>query len=129
MGLFALLCAISLPFSVDAYRHYILSAETQTVIGILRRAQDMAMANKYEKSFGVSIQENQYVLFRGTSYSSRTISFDEVYPKTKSVAITPLNDIVFERISGEPAQAITLTLSNTNSSQKIDINIQGTINW
>ena len=129
MGFFVFLGAISLPFSIDAYRHYILSTETQMMVSILRRAQDMAMANKYEDSFGISIQENQYVLFRGTSYLNRTISFDEIYPKAKSIAIAPLNDIVFESVSGELDEAVMLTFSNTNSSQKIDINSQGAINW
>jgi len=129
MGFFVFLGAISLPFSIDAYQHYILSTETQMMVSILRRAQDMAMANKYEDSFGISIQENQYVLFRGTSYLSRTISFDEIYPKAKSIAIAPSNDIVFESVSGEPDEAVMLTFSNTNSSQKIDINSQGAINW
>jgi len=129
MGFFVFLGAISLPFSIDAYQHYILSTETQMMVSILRRAQDMAMANKYEDSFGISIQENQYVLFRGTSYLSRTISFDEIYPKAKSIAIAPSNDIVFESVSGGPDEAVMLTFSNTNSSQKIDINSQGAINW
>lgn len=129
MGLFVFLGAISLPYSIDAYKHYILSTETQMIVGVLRRAQDMAISNKYGDSFGVSVQQNQYILFQGTSYSSRNVPFDEFYPKSESITVTPINETVFQQLSGKPGQTTTLTLTTTVGTQKIDINSQGTINW
>lgn len=129
MGLFAFIGAISLPYTIDTYKHYLLSTETQMIIGILRRAEGMAIANKYGDSFGVSIQGTQYVLFRGSNYSSRNIPYDELYPKSESVAVLPLSEIVFQPISGKPGQATVFTLSSSGSTQQIDINAQGTINW
>lgn len=129
VGFFAAIGAITLPFSMDAYRHYLLSSETQMVVSILRRARDMAIANKYGDDFGISIEHAQYVLFRGESYSSRIVSFDELYPRAESVAVAPVGEIVFLPISGRPKATAVLTLTASGSTQIIDINPEGMINW
>lgn len=127
--LFTMLFAAAIPYSVESYRHYVLTTETKNMINVLRRAQMSSIANNYETTFGVAIQSTQTVLFRGTSYATRVQSFDEIYPKSEIITITAPSEIIFEQVSGRPNSASTITLSNFQKSQTITLNAQGAIDW
>jgi len=128
-AIFSLVSAVALPYGIKTYRHYLLTSETKNVVGAIRRAQTMAISNISEKKFGVSFQPTQVVVFRGNTYATRTASYDEIYPLATVVTITAPSEINFDRISGRPNAVATITLTNTYSSQVVDLNAEGAINW
>ncbi len=129
IALFGLLIAVGLPFGIDSYRNYLLTSETRNAVSILRRAQNLALANTYESSYGVALQEDGFILFQGTSFVSRNPGFDETYIRSSSITVSGLDEIVFLQISGSPIVSATTTLSNGVTSQKIYINEHGTLYW
>ena len=125
-----ILGAFGIPFGIDAYRSYLLTAQTKNTVAFLRRAQNLALTNKNQSSFGLSIQNDSYVLFQGASYASRNQAYDEVYSRESSVAITgSSSEIVFEQLSGKSNVSTTITFSNGLNVQTVGINYQGAIFW
>lgn len=124
------LAGIGIPIGIDGYRSYLLTAETKNAIAFLRRTQNLALTNRNQSSFGLSILSNQYVLFQGASYASRNPAYDEAYPRGSNITITgSTTEIVFEALSGKSNVSTTMTFSNGYNVQTIGINNQGTIFW
>lgn len=128
-GIFALISVIGLPVGIDAYRNYLLTSETRNILSILRRAQSLSFSNSYEKSYGMAVEPQNFVLFQGNSFDDRNQAFDEDYPRETSVTISGFSEIIFSRFSGRPNATTSIVLSNQLRSQSMDINEEGVINW
>ncbi|KKU99015.1 MAG: hypothetical protein UY32_C0008G0006 [Candidatus Jorgensenbacteria bacterium GW2011_GWC1_48_8] len=128
-ALFSLFLILGWPIGLDAYRNYLLTAETRNLLSIIRRAETNAFANKNKSAHGVAIQSDQFVLFQGPSYAGRTAAYDEEYLKSGTVTVSGVVEIVFAQISGKPNASATIVLSNELRSQTISVNNEGTINW
>lgn len=128
-AIMALLTAIALPIGLDSYRSYVLSSETRGIVSILRRAQALSFANSHAKSWGVSFQSGEHILFQGDSYALRNNLFDEVYIDPPVLNITSTGDVVFAPIVGSAQASTTVTISNGVRTQSVLINEHGTIFW
>lgn len=129
LGIFGLILAIGLPVGIDAYRNYLLTSENRNLMSVLRRAEEFAFSNKNESDYGVYLEGNNFVLFKGSSFAGRDENYDEEYPREPSVLIGGFTEIVFSRNSGNPNATATIVLSNNLASQSIDINEEGAIFW
>ena len=128
-GIFAVIFAVTLPFTIETYRHHILSSETKNIVSVLRRAQGYSLTNSLESSFGVSLQGTQSVIFRGVNYANRIQSYDEIYPISGTVTVTGPSEIIFEQVSGRPNTSATITLVSEAKTQTVTVNAQGVIDW
>jgi prepilin-type N-terminal cleavage/methylation domain-containing protein len=128
-AVFAILITLGLPVGLDAYRHYLLTSDVRNLISLLRRAENRAFSNDHASPYGVSIQNDRFVLFQGSSYASRKTAFDEEYPKSGAVTASGTTEIVFAALSAKPNASGSIILSNGLRSQTITINEEGTINW
>jgi prepilin-type N-terminal cleavage/methylation domain-containing protein len=108
-----------------------LDVAVNTVVASLRRAQALSQAVDGDISWGVKIQSGSIVLFKGTSYAGRDSNFDEAMAMTSAISPGGLQEIVFNKLSGEPQTigTTTLTLLQTNEKQDIFINQKGTIQY
>jgi len=129
IGILAILTGIGLPIGFNIYRQYILSSEQKLFLSVLRRAESLAMANSYQSGFGVAIQPGQLVIFKGSAFTDRDASFDEVYLRSASVNATGTMEIAFAQISGSPVAPASITLSSASQSKTIIINAHGMISW
>jgi Tfp pilus assembly protein FimT len=129
LALFAILVALGLPVGLDAYRHYLLSSETNNFLNLLRRAQAQSFGNQNTSGHGIYIQSNQYVIFQGGSYASRSSSYDENYPRSTDIAVTGPTEVDFSAVSGNSNVSSTFVFANSAGSRSISINDEGTINW
>ncbi|MFA6397613.1 MAG: prepilin-type N-terminal cleavage/methylation domain-containing protein [Candidatus Paceibacterota bacterium] len=129
LAILGLLAAVSLPFTIDFYRRYFVTFETRTLVSILRRAENLAMSNNFENKFGVSIQPEHIVIFKGIDFNNRDLIYDETYERNESININGLNEIVFSPVSGKPIQSGSFTLSEGQASRTIDVNSEGALNW
>ncbi|MDI6734322.1 MAG: prepilin-type N-terminal cleavage/methylation domain-containing protein [Patescibacteria group bacterium] len=129
LAVLAVIAAIGIPIGLDSYRSFILDSEASNLLSILRRAEGNAFSNNYKKDYGVYLDPNNFVLFRGQSFLNRDQNFDENYARTNAIGVNGLSEIVFSPISGLPNVTGTFTLSNGPSSRIISINEQGTLLW
>jgi prepilin-type N-terminal cleavage/methylation domain-containing protein len=119
MGLFA---------SFDFYRSYLLSTERDILLGVLEKARSRAMANMFESSHGVHIENSTYVIFRGDSYIPGAASNEEI-PGNSIIQKSGINDVVFEELTGLPSVTGSISLLEGANSKIISINYEGRIDW
>lgn len=120
MGLFA---------SFDFYRGYQLNTERDIALGALEKARSRALSNMFESSFGVHVENSQYIIFRGSTYVVGA-GTNEVIPGNTSISKSPTPyNIVFTELTGLPDAAGVLTLSDDANSKIISINNEGRIDW
>jgi len=95
----------------------------------LRRAQILAQASSYDSNWGVYVNTGQIILFQGSNYLSRNVAFDESYSIAETITISGLQEIVFNKFSGQPQSvgAVNLTI-NDNINKTVTINSKGMLN-
>lgn len=111
-----------------------ISTTAETVIADIKGQQIKAMIGDTQgissaSDYSVHFDEDEYVLFRGSSYSAlSSTNFVVKLPANLKFQI-PATDIIFSKISGElPLQTSIILKDITNSSQKtININKYGVV--
>jgi type II secretory pathway pseudopilin PulG len=130
LALFAVLGVATIPYAADSYRHYVLTVEAKNVISVMRKAQNMAMANTSESGYGVKFGSNNVILFRGSTYAGRAAAYDETYPISAVVTVTAPAELDFARFSGKlAAGAATIQLTTTEKTKTITVGSEGAIDW
>lgn len=96
-----------------------LNNNTEEIINALRLAQNKTLASEGASQYGVyfatSSLPHKYVLFKGSSYASRDVSFDEIHQLSKKVEISEINlaglkEAVFNKVSGNASPSGDLKL-------------------
>lgn len=107
-----------------------LGASTITVAQTLRRAQFLSEAVDGDTTWGAKVQMGSIVVFKGASYASRDITFDETYDMSSTITPSGQTEIVFAKFTGVPNVTGTLTLTSSNAETKtITINSKGMIDY
>lgn len=107
-----------------------LENSTYTVVQVLRQAKSFASASDQDSNWGLRLENNQIILFKGTSYALRDPAFDEVTALPLSLTLSGLNEIIFQKQSGLPQTTGNIILSTQiNESDTISINASGRIDY
>lgn len=128
IGMLAFLAAIITPITLDFYKSQQLDTHTRQIIQTLRRAQLSAMSVEEDSSFGVYLTNNNYTLFRGSSYVTRETQYDEVFDLSQIVNISGLSEVVFSKLDGLSSATGQISLTNNIKTNAIDINEMGRVN-
>ena len=136
LALVGIIATYSLTMGVRAITQSSVVQERDFFITLLlQSSRAEAIANFNEKSHGVHIDTilHTYTLFTGTAYVAGA-STNRVIPFANNhVTITNSSggtDIIFEQLSGNVTEGLgTLTLTDGQTTQMIDINSVGQINW
>lgn len=92
----------------------------------LRRAQILSQASSGDSAWGVYIGNSQITLFKGNTYVTRDTNFDEIYQIVDSIKVSGLNEVVFEKFSGQTQNVGDIIFSiNENFNKTITINGKG----
>lgn len=103
-----------------------INTTTQT----LYRAQVLAQAVDGDSAWGVYIGTGIITIYKGTSYASRDINYDEEYNIDNSISISGINEINFNKFTGLPQTTGDIILTNINNEvETININAQGTVQY
>ncbi|OGD69038.1 hypothetical protein A3I18_00695 [Candidatus Campbellbacteria bacterium RIFCSPLOWO2_02_FULL_35_11] len=95
----------------------------------LHRAQSLSQMGEGDSSWGVYIASDKITLFKGSSFATRDINFDEDFSISSS-GISGLQEIIFNKFNGLPQMTGTTTItSTTNETKQIAINEKGTISY
>ena len=129
IGILILLIAGSSSLAINFYRDRQIDVHENGIVQVLRRAQLKAMSIETDSSFGIYIAPNQYVLFKGNSYTTRDPTYDEVFNLPKNLSITGISEIVFSKLRGTPSGTGNITLIINDKSETININEVGRINY
>lgn len=127
VSIIVIIIAVSLPVSLSFLKQQNVGTATSNVISTLRQAHTQSMFQKNDSSFGIKFLEGSYVLFQGSSYSTRTTSEDIVVPIPSNVTISGIDEIVFTKRTGLPSTTGTLLVMSGTISRSIYINQQGII--
>lgn len=128
IGLITLLLVLILPFGLEFYENQQLSATTQNIIQILRRAQLKSISQELDSSYGVYLTNDNFILFKGVSYLLRDPQYDEVFDIPTSIESNGINEVVFSRLEGQPNITGNIVLTNNRDTMRININEVGRIN-
>jgi len=129
VAIIAILISFTLPLGLDFYRSQQLETQSQGVIQALRRAQLKAMSVEDDSRFGVYLTNDNYTLFKGSSYLTRDVNFDEVFDLPMIINVSGLTEVVFFKLEGKPNQTGNIILSSDSDSRTININEMGRINY
>ena len=89
------------------------------IVHSLRRAGALSRAVAGDSSWGVAIDAERLTLFRGATYASRDIAFDETFDFDWGVVSTGLSEVVLEKVTGRPSTTGTITLSTSSHDTRI----------
>ncbi|MFA6028027.1 MAG: type II secretion system protein [Patescibacteria group bacterium] len=106
-----------------------LNLAAATSVQTIRRAQLLSQAMKQDDTWGVKLQTGEAIIFKGTSFSGRTQSYDEIYSLPGTVSISGDTEIVFTKFTGFLPSAKSITLTIGNKTKTININVQGKIEY
>ena len=114
IGTMIILMALAAPAFRVFQKESDLNDSAEEIINILRLAQNKTLASEGASQYGVYFDDtttpHQYTLFKGSNYSSRDSSFDEIRRLPKSIEIYEINlgggkEVVLNRVSGETNQS------------------------
>ncbi|XOB41275.1 MAG: Tfp pilus assembly protein FimT/FimU [Candidatus Nealsonbacteria bacterium] len=123
IGILVVITATAIPAYRNFQKESDLINSVEEIINILKLAQSKTLASEQSSNWGVYfsiISPQEYVLFKGTDYASRDVSFDRDYKIPSLVEIYEVDfagsgqEVVFDRITGltaNPGQ-ISLRLKN-----------------
>ena len=128
VALLAILVTFNLPLVLDFYKSQQLDSNTQDIIQNLRRAQLKAMSVEDAASFGVYFDNNDYTLFKGGSFATRDLQYDEVFNFPQIIAVNDVpKEIVFSKFEGLPSMTGNIVIISDGESKVISINEIGRI--
>lgn len=125
-----MIAGISLPVYVSFQARNELATTSSAVVEMLRRAQNYARTGLNDSQWGVSIASNSATLFKGTSYASRDVAYDEILTLPGSLSASGLGEVVFAELTGVPSTTGAITLaSSTNDIDVLTLNAKGMVSY
>jgi len=129
LSIIILIFGISIPFYQDFQIRNGLDVGVNTIVENLRRAQALSIAVEEDSSWGVNISGNQVFLFKGSSFATRDVDFDEVSELLQAITSSGINEIVFSKLDGLPNNTGVIDLSASGNTRTILINEKGILTY
>jgi len=130
IGILGIIVGLAIPFYQSFQVSSQLDNTTQEIVQTLRRAQAKAMASESFSAFGVHLESQKFVLFKGDSYNPAD-PFNESVDLTGVLSISSGAgpDIVFSAVKGTTTDTGSITVgTSSGQSRIITINELGVIN-
>lgn len=119
--------------SIPVFRSLQIRNDTEiavnTIVQSLRRAQTLSQAVDGDSQWGVKVQPGSIVLFKGSTYAGRVVSFDETFDLPGTIAPSGVTEIIFSKLTGFSQNTGNLVLTAVNSNKTIAINEKGTLEY
>lgn len=127
IGITSLFALMLIPISLSSLQSQTIGDETLNMKSVLRRAAGQAEFQKNDSDHGISFLADSYVLFSGSTYSTRNTTLDEVFDLPSSLTVSGMNEVVFEKGTGIPTTSGTLTIDFQGKQKSISINEYGLV--
>jgi len=129
ISVLAIIAGIGIPVYQSFGVRNDLDLSVNTIAQSLRRAQILSEAVEGDTTWGVYVNNNVITIFKGSSYATRDVAYDETFSYSQAITPSGEQEIIFNKFTGEPQSFGTLTLSTLNDSKIITINSQGLISY
>lgn len=130
IGFISIIATLALPYYHDFQVRNDLETSLDVTVQTLRRAQFLATSGDSNTHWGVSLQNDQMILFSGTNYASRDPLKDDIFPIYPGVTPSGIDEIVFTKFMGFPLTPGEIILDGAqNESRTISINAKGMIDF
>jgi len=124
------IAGISVPLYLRSQTKNDLDVAAQSYAYALRRAQVLSMADQDDSVWGANIVTGQIVVYKGSSYAGRDITFDEITKIPTNILISGSQEVYFTKVFGIPSATSTTTLTSVNNdSRTISINSKGLVSF
>ena len=95
----------------------------------LQSARHFAIAEKNGGSWGVKFSPTEATVFEGNSYASRNSGNDRILTLPAEMTISGVDEVVFDRFTGDPNVTGAITLSIDGNDAEIVIREHGFIDY
>lgn len=129
VALFAAITAFGAPVFNDFKIKNDLDIAQSNVVSSLRRAQALSQSVANDSSWGVYVTSGEAIVFQGDSYTSRDSDYDESLYILEAFELSGIDEVVFEKMSGNASSTGSIVISSANESKSITINSKGTISF
>lgn len=129
MGIFLIVFSFGLFIGFDYYKSYLLAAERDTVVAMLRKARSQALNNVLQAAHGFYVATTSYIIFTGSSYATRNALYDEVINRLPGVNASGTTEVVFWPLAATSTASGTIALSDEVRQVGVHVNYEGRINW
>lgn len=122
-----LVILLSLPISLSflSINSFDLNSDYILAKSVLTKARSQAINNLSDSEYGVKINSNNIILFKGASFSTRDTNFDDTYDFKSS--LTGTGEIVFLHNTGFIINDASITITNGSNNKNIVINTKGSV--
>lgn len=128
VALIGIIASIGIPIYQIFQNRNDLDIAATTFVQSSRRAQVLSRAVAGDGSWGIRIETGTITIFTGDDFPSRDPDRDEVFDISDTISVSGIQEIVFDRFTGEPQTTGTLTLTSINDeTRNITINEKGRI--
>ena len=130
VSILAVVALFTIGNGIDTNARVDVAAEHSKLLELLTHARNQAMNNVNEAPHGVYIDTgvSEFVFFEGPSYALAVNT--EITTYNPQVAITGLNEVVFEQLSGRATPTSgSVVLSRNASTRSITVNSEGRLDW
>ena len=129
IGLLGVVISMGLTVNIDFYSREVRSSEHITLVSLLHRARSNAMNNVNFSNHGVHIEDHAYTTFSATPYDANNPN-NQTINGNPNFIISGLDEVIFEKVSGNTENAGTIIIEDTNGIEKIiTIHANGLIDW
>lgn len=101
----------------------------EQIANSLRKAKIKSETMKEDDAWGVDVQKDEVIVFKGSNFTSRDQSFDEVLLISGITNVSGLSRVVFSKLYGIPSSHGTLILESESGNKNIEINEKGFIKY
>jgi prepilin-type N-terminal cleavage/methylation domain-containing protein len=96
----------------------------------IRRAQIQARGMAGDSAWGVRVDSGVITIFKGSTYASRDTTYDETFTIPTSISLNGQQEFVFEKFTGLPLAAGSLSLTSSDNDVKaITVNQKGMVEY
>jgi Tfp pilus assembly protein FimT len=130
VAMLTLILGMSIPmYRTFAIRNDLDIATTQIVQG-LHRAQTLSEVADGDTTWGLHVSVGSILIYKGASYATRDVSFDEDTQIASSISLSGLTDVLFAKVTGIPGSTGTFTLTSASQeTRNVTINQKGMVDY
>lgn len=129
IGIIVTLTVLSITSFYSIRKEASIEITAKNIVSALRFAKNKTLASEQASQYGIYFNTtstpDQYILFKGSSYSSRDTSADKIYSVEKLAEIYEINlgsgqEIVFDRVTGDSLQSGNIKIRLVNDVSRIE---------
>lgn len=131
VAILTILGALSIPVYQSFLGRNDLNNNTQAIVSTIRRAEQYASGSKNDSTWGVKVQPNLITLFKGSSFASRDVTYDETVTLPSTITASgALSEVYFAKMTASPSTTGNFTLTaNTNDTRTVSLNAEGLVTY